>query len=300
MMSFDGWINIYKSKNITSFGVVNKIKLKFKPNKVGHAGTLDPNAEGVLPIAINKSTKLISLIYEKNKVYEFEIKWGEQTDTDDQDGKIIALSKNIPSIESIKENLNFFIGEIYQIPPKVSAVKINGERAYKMFRNNELFELKERLVKVYNINHLKKTYNNISKFRIECGKGFYIRSFARDLANNLNTKAHICSLKRIKVGNFDQNNSILLDDLLKISQMDFGIKGFHHSKSVLDDIPAFEIENSEMLNNISQGKKVKMNENFIKLLIQKDKKNLFATYKGKIVSLGKLDGVFFIPKKVLL
>ena len=139
MNQFNGWISVYKPANITSFEVIRKIKKKFKISKIGHAGTLDPSAEGILPIAVGKTTKLVSLITDKIKNYEFEIKWGEQTTTDDKQGKIINISNNIPSKEVIKKSLIHFVGNITQKPPKVSAVKIRGERAYKRFRDNEIF-----------------------------------------------------------------------------------------------------------------------------------------------------------------
>ena len=300
MNTYEGWINLYKPTNISSFGAVQKIKRKFNILKIGHAGTLDPNAEGILPIATGKTTKLISFINDKIKNYEFEIKWGEQTTTDDSKGKIIYVSKNIPSKEAIKKQLLKFIGDILQKPPKVSAVKINGIRAYKRFIDNEVFETRERLVKVYNLKFINQSQDTISKFRIESGKGFYVRSFARDLGNNLNTKAHIYSLKRLKVGKFNKKNSILLDDLLKMSQMAYGIKGFHSSISVLDDIPAFEINNDDMLENISQGKKIKVDSFLTRPIVLSNQQNYFATKNGKIISLGTIDGLFFKPKKVLL
>ena len=298
---FDGWINVYKPKNITSFNVIRKINKIFNVSKIGHAGTLDPSAEGILPIAIGKTTKLISLINDKTKVYEFDVKWGLQTTSDDQDGKIINTSKKIPSEKEIQDNLFKFVGNIMQKPPNISAIKINGKRAYARFRNNESFEIKKRPVNVYNLNLLKQLNNDISKFIVECGKGFYVRSFARDLAEILNTRAHISFLKRIKVGKFNQKNSILLDDLLKMSEMAHGIKGFHSSISVLDDIPAFEIENKEMLDDISHGNKVRIDNNSdVNSLIQGSKNIYFAINNGKIISLGKRDGNFFKPTKVLL
>ena len=300
MNTYEGWINLYKPTNISSFGAVQKIKRKFNILKIGHAGTLDPSAEGILPIATGKTTKLISFINDKIKNYEFEIKWGEQTTTDDKEGEIIETSNNIPSKKIIEQNLKKFVGNILQKPPKVSAVKINGKRAYKRFIDNEVFETRERLVKVYNLKFINQSQDTISKFRIECGKGFYVRSFARDLGNNLNTKAHIYSLKRLKVGKFNKKNSILLDDLLKMSQMAYGIKGFHSSISVLDDIPAFEINNNEMLENISQGKKIKVDSFLTKPIVLCNRKNYFATNNGKVISLGEIEGLFFKPKKVLL
>ena len=284
MSYYCDWINVYKPKNISSFGVIQKIKKKFNILKMGHAGTLDPSAEGVLPIALEKTTKLISLINEKIKIYDFEVKWGIQTTTDDKEGEILETSQNIPSKEIIMENLMNFIGNISQRPPKVSAVKIDGKRAYQRFRNNEDFETTTRLVKVYDLKFIDQPHNSISKIRVKCGKGFYVRSFARDLAEKLNTKAHIYSLKRVKVGNFTEKNSILLDDLLKISEMANGIRGFHSSITMLDDISAFEIDNEEMIINISNGKKIRIDILLNKSLIQDDKKNYFIINKGKVIS----------------
>ena len=127
---------------------------------------------------------------------------------------------------------------------------------YNRFRNNEVFQIDERKVKVYNLDFVDQPKTAISKFNVQCGKGFYVRSLARDLGESLKTKAHIYSLKRVKVGNFIENNSILLDDLLKMRQMADGIKGFHKSTSVLDDIPAFDIGSDEMLKDLSNGKKI--------------------------------------------
>ena len=132
MTDLDYWINIYKPINITSSKAVLKIKKKFNIPKIGHAGTLDPNAEGILPIATGKTTKLISFINDKIKNYEFEIKWGEQTTTDDKEGEIIETSNNIPSKEIIEQNLKKFVGNILQKPPKVSEVKIKGKSLFLM------------------------------------------------------------------------------------------------------------------------------------------------------------------------
>ena len=301
MNKLTGWLNIYKPINISSFGVIRKIKNKFNFSKIGHAGTLDPLAEGILPIAIGKTTKLISFINNKLKCYEFEIKWGEQTTTDDREGEVLSTSSFIPTKENIEEKLKSFIGNNLQKPPKASAIKINGKRAYQRLRNKESFETKEKMVKIYNLKLIEQTTNDISRIRIECGKGFYIRSFARDLGESLNTKAHIFSLKRTKVGKFTTKNSILLDDFLKIRQMTSGIRGFYPTISMLDDIPAFEIDNEEMLRDISQGKIVKVKfQDQKKSLNHVDSKVFLATRKDIIVSLGEINGILFKPRKVFV
>ena len=144
MNKINGWLNIYKPRGISSFFVLKKIKKKFKFSKIGHAGTLDPLAEGILPVAVGKTTKLISFINKHSKEYEFEIKWGEQTSTDDSEGEIIKRSKKIPKDKEIKQILKNTIGIFLQTPPKASAVKIDGERAYKLFRKKINFEVKKK------------------------------------------------------------------------------------------------------------------------------------------------------------
>ena len=202
MIPKQGWINLYKPKNITSFKAINSIKKKFSIDKIGHAGTLDPMAEGVLPIAIGKATKLIPYISNLNKEYEFTVTWGTQTTTDDAEGKILFESNYLPKRKEIEMKIINYIGYINQIPPKVSAVKINGKRAYKLFRENKKFTIQPKKVFIENLSITDHCINKTS-FKILCGQGFYVRSLARDLAIDLKTYGHISSLKRSKVGKFN-------------------------------------------------------------------------------------------------
>ena len=301
MISKQGWINLYKPKNITSFKAINSIKKKFSINKIGHAGTLDPMAEGVLPIAIGKATKLIPYISNMNKEYEFTVTWGTQTTTDDAEGKILFESNYLPKRKEIEKKIINYIGFISQIPPKVSAVKINGKRAYKLFRENKKFTIQPK--KVF-IEDLLITDHRINKtsFKILCGQGFYVRSLARDLAIDLKTYGHISSLKRSKVGKFSEKNSILLDDLLKIGQTHEEINCISTTISMLDDILAYEIEEKLDIENLSFGRSIKIDERKIinPSSINLDKKNIFLFKKGDIVSIGKLDGNLFKPNKILI
>ena len=301
MISKQGWINLYKPKNITSFKAINSIKKKFSINKIGHAGTLDPMAEGVLPIAIGKATKLIPYISNMNKEYEFTVTWGIQTTTDDAEGEILFESSYLPKRKEIEKKIINYIGFISQIPPKVSAVKINGKRAYKLFRENKKFTIQPK--KVF-IEDLCITNHRIDKtsFKILCGQGFYVRSLARDLAIDLKTYGHISSLKRSKVGKFSEKNSILLDDLLKIGQMHEEINCISTTISMLDDILAYEIEEKLDIENLSFGRSIKIDERKIinPSSINLDKKNIFLFKKGDIVSIGKLDGNLFKPNKILI
>lgn len=301
MISKQGWINLYKPKNITSFKAINSIKKKFSIDKIGHAGTLDPMAEGVLPIAVGKATKLIPYISIINKEYEFTITWGSQTTTDDSEGKILFTSNYFPKKKEIEKKINNYLGYIDQTPPKVSAVKINGRRAYELFRNNEIFEIKPKKVFIENLIITNHTTNKTS-FKILCGKGFYVRSFARDFALDLKTYGHISSLKRSKVGKFTEKTSILLDDLLKIGQRHKEINCISSTISMLDDILAYEIEEQRDIENLFFGRSIKIDEkkiiNFSSANL--DKKNIFLFKKGDVVSIGKLDGNLFKPNKILI
>jgi len=297
---FQGWINLYKPVGVSSFSAVYKIKKKFNIKKLGHAGTLDPNAEGILPIAINKTTKLIPFINTNTKKYIFKIKWGEQTSTDDSEGEIINYSNKIPKEFDIKKIINSFLGFIDQIPPKASAIKVKGRRAYSVLREKKDFILEPKKVFLKSISFLGSN-NNTSRFLIECGKGYYVRSLARDIAQKLETYGHVIELKRTKVGNFQHKGSILLDDLLKIRQSDFEFNCIHSSISMLDDILAYEVEEKKDLNDLSLGKSIFINNNkLIKKPLNSDKKELvFLSHRGNIVSFGKLSGDLFQPNKIL-
>ena len=301
MINQQGWINLYKPKNISSFYALKKIKNKFKFKKIGHAGTLDPIAEGILPIAIGKTTKLIPFVTNKSKKYTFTVKWGQQTSTDDLEGKVIKTSKIIPSEELIKNKIKNLKGNIQQIPPLASSVKVGGERAYKLFRENVNFELKPKKVLLKEIKLLKYE-KKTSKFELECGKGFYVRSFARDLSISLGTLGHIIALKRTKVGIFSTKTAILLDDLLKIGQRHSEFNCIHSSVSMLDDILAYEIESKEDLINLSLGRSIYINLDKLRkpLLSSFDKNYLFLSKQGNIVSYGKLNGDLFKPDKIMI
>jgi len=296
-----GWVNLYKPKGISSFSAIYKIKKKFNIKKIGHAGTLDPAAEGILPIAINKTTKLIPFVNISSKKYLFKIKWGEQTSTDDLEGVVINSSNKIPSEEEINKLISSFLGFQDQVPPKASAVKVNGKRAYAVLRENKNFSLDSKKVFLKSITFLFSN-NDTSSFEIDCGKGFYVRSLARDIAYKLGTYGHVVELKRTKVGYFNEKTSILLDDILKIGQSEFEFNCIHSSISMLDDILAYEVEEKKDLNDLSLGKSIFINKKkLIKKPLNSDKEELvFLSKKGNIISFGKLSEDLFKPNKVLI
>ncbi|MBG77363.1 MAG: tRNA pseudouridine synthase B [Alphaproteobacteria bacterium MarineAlpha5_Bin12] len=294
-----GWLNIYKPINITSSKAVLKIKKKFNLKKIGHAGTLDPKAEGILPIAIGSTTRIINFIEKKKKIYQFIIKWGEQTNTDDSEGEVIYFSKNYPQKKEIEKILPNYLGTILQKPPIFSAIKISGNRAYDLSRKKIQFDLKDRKVEIFAIKLLKTISKSESLFSITCGKGFYIRSFARDIAIKLGTRGHIKTLKRQEVGIFNEKNSILLDDLLKIGHLSPEIKGYFKSTVMLDDIPAFNVNDRE-ISEIQKGKEISISNLEHSFSNEVKTENLVYAQKNKeVVALGYIENNFFKPKKVL-
>ena len=220
MKSLDGWLIINKDIGVTSRHIVNIIKKTLNVKKVGHAGTLDPAASGILVIAVGKATKSIEYIMNGNKKYKFSVKWGATTDSHDIDGKVVSFSKKKPNICEIKNILNDFKGEILQKPPRFSAIKVNGKRAYDLARQGKQFSLKSRKVflktikLIENIDDYNK--NNLSTFQIECGKGFYVRALARDICKKLDVDGHVIELKRIESEPFNLKSSISIEDFLRL------------------------------------------------------------------------------------
>ena len=212
----NGWLNIDKPYNRSSASIVAVIKKLLNVKKVGHGGTLDPLATGVLPICINKATKTTEKMMNYNKEYIFDITFTELRSTYDAEGEIIETNSKIPTKDEILNILPTFIGTIEQTPPIYSAMKINGKRAYELARENKNVELKSRNVQVFNIDFLGFTSEKIAKFKIKCGKGFYIRSFAVDLSRSLDTVGYISYLRRTSVGIFNQDNIITIEQLKSI------------------------------------------------------------------------------------
>ena len=253
--NINGWIIVDKQTGITSRQVVTKISKILNLKKVGHGGTLDPLATGILPIAIGEATKVISLVQSKEKKYAFIIKWGASTETDDSEGKILEISKARPSHKEITRILNCFIGNIFQKPPLYSAIKINGQRSYKLARQKIEIEHKLRKIKVYNLTLKKIIDVNSAEFEVTCGKGTYVRSLARDIAEKLNTKGHIVSLRRLSVGPFDEKDTIFIDFSKEIIHSQPVLDKLSPIETVLDDIPALVLNEKEA-RQVKQGQKI--------------------------------------------
>lgn len=239
-----GWVNLDKPYGMTSTQAIGKVRRILNAQKIGHAGTLDPLATGVLPIAVGEATKTISFAQDDIKTYHFTIQWGEQRDTDDMEGKVIATSDHRPTVDDINALLDQYTGEIQQIPPNFSAIKINGERAYDIARDGEIPELKPRTVYIEELELLEARADD-ADFTMTCGKGTYVRSLARDIGNDLGTKGFISALRREKVGNFTAKDAISLDKLNDMDYVSARSECLLPLQIVLDDIPALDLKEDE-------------------------------------------------------
>jgi len=199
-----GWICLDKSPGETSTQAVASVKHLFGAAKAGHAGTLDPLATGALPIALGEATKTVSFVQDGRKVYRFTVKWGEETDTDDAEGKVVAASGERPSAEAIRALLPEFTGDIMQRPPAYSALKVDGERAYDLARSGADVVLDERPVAIHRLALTEVPNADHAVFEAECGKGTYVRALARDFGRRLGCRGHVVALRRLVVGPFDE------------------------------------------------------------------------------------------------
>ena len=290
-----GWIIVNKEVGMTSAMVVNKIKRVLKVKKAGHAGTLDPLASGVLPIALGEATKTMSFAMNSNKSYEFDIKWGAATDTDDLEGKIVAESNIRPLQVDIINILPKFTGIIKQKPPAYSAIKINGVRSYKLARNSIISDIPEREVYIKEISLVKYINKDSARLKIECGKGVYVRSLARDMARVLNTHGHVVYLNRLSVGPFFHKDSILLADIANLVDKATISKAIKPISFVLDDIPAIDITSDEAI-LISRGQKVLLED----LVLEEGtyNKEVYITSNNAPIALARVENKYIHPFRV--
>ncbi len=214
----NGWLVLDKPVGMTSTHAVSVAKRVFQARRAGHAGTLDPLASGLLPIALGEATKTVVFVMEGRKFYRFTVRWGEERDTDDAEGRVTATSAERPSAETIRALLPRFTGQIEQVPPRFSAVKIDGERAYDLARDGEVVKLEPRPVAIHRLEWLAAPDRDHTLFAAECGKGAYVRSLARDLGRALGCLGHVTALRRTAVGPFSEDMAVPLETLEPAAQ----------------------------------------------------------------------------------
>ena len=244
-LTLNGWLVIDKASGMTSTQVVGKVRWLTKAQKVGHAGTLDPLATGVLPIALGEATKTVPFAMDSAKIYRFTVRWGAATDSDDSEGAVIRTADGRPTPQQIAAILPRFTGMISQTPPIYSALKIDGERAYDLARAGETVILQPRDITVHSLVLLEQPDEDNAVFEAHVGKGTYVRSLARDMGEALGTAGHIVQLRRVSVGKFHADNAISLEKLEEVTHGARLDEYLHSVSTALDDIPALALTDAE-------------------------------------------------------
>jgi len=284
-----GWLVIDKPLEMSSNYVVGKVRWLTKAQKVGHGGTLDPLATGILPLAFGEATKTVSYVMDGSKTYRFTVCWGESRNTDDAEGTVVETSDKRPTAEEIKAILPEFMGAIEQIPPIFSALKIDGQRAYKLAREDVDIKMTARTVQIDRLELVECIDSNHATFEVDCGKGTYVRSLGRDFGAKLGCFGYISALRRTKVGPFDEKCAISLDSLEQIVHSDALLNSLLAIETVLDDIPALALVEEEA-HKIRQG-------NALDVVVMADRLDftnmtsdqvICLMFEGKIVALSRM------------
>ena len=293
-----GWIVLDKPVGMTSTHAVSVVKRLFRAKRCGHAGTLDPLASGALPIALGEATKTVPFVMDGRKLYRFTIRWGEERDTDDAEGRTVSMSKERPSPEAVRALLPSYTGLIQQIPPRYSAIKIEGERAYDLARDGEQVELAPRPVEISRLELVNIPDPDHAVLEAECGKGTYVRSLARDLGRTLGCFGHVSALRRATVGPFGEETMILLEHLEALCHRAASGEGnladaLMSVETALDDIPALAVSRADAA-RLQRGQAV--------LLRGRDAPNfrgtVYVTVSGQLLALAELDRGEIVPKRV--
>jgi len=242
----DGWLIIDKPSGIGSTDVVNKVKRAYDAQKAGHGGTLDPLATGLLPIAFGHATKTVPYVMDGTKVYRFTLRFGEARDSDDADGAVTETSDVRPTDEAIRAALPAFIGDIMQVPPIYSAIKVNGERAYDLARDGQVVELEARPARVDRFELIARPDADTAEFEVQSGKGVYMRSLARDIARATGAMGHVVALRRTRVGPFKESDGVALDRIVVTGDMPSpSLDLLLPLTTALADIPALAVVEGE-------------------------------------------------------
>ncbi len=306
-----GWIILDKPLGLSSSQAVGKVKWLTGAAKAGHGGTLDPLATGILPIALGEATKTVSYAMDGIKTYQFTVRWGEATTTQDTEGGVCDTCDSRPTEGDILAALPEFIGEIEQIPPAFSAIKIDGKRAYELARADKPVEMRPRAVRVFDLKLIEMVDSDHATFEVTCGKGTYVRSLGRDLAVAVGTVGHISWLRRTAVGPFGEKHAISLDLLESLSHSAAPDEGTVNSvpeldtillsiKTVLDDIPALAL-NEQETNSLRHGQSISVLPVALRTPIKAVKQGdiVSAEFKGQMVALVKVEGGQIHPVRIL-
>jgi tRNA pseudouridine55 synthase len=293
-----GWIVLDKPVGMTSTHAVSAVRRLTSARRAGHAGTLDPLASGCLPIALGEATKTVPFVMEGRKRYRFTVQWGEERDTDDAEGRVVETSAARPEEAAIRAALPRFTGTIAQVPPRFSAIKVEGERAYDLARDGEVVELEARPVEIGRLELVERPDAGHAVFEAECGKGTYVRALARDLGRLLGTFGHVCALRRTAVGPFGPGDMISLERLEALwhraaageASLADALKPV---ETALADIPALAVSRADAA-RLQRGQAVLLRGRDAPII----RGVVYVTASGLLVALAEIDRGEIVPKRV--
>jgi tRNA pseudouridine55 synthase len=293
-----GWVALDKPVGMTSTHAVSVVKRLTQAKRAGHAGTLDPLASGCLPIALGEATKTVPFVMDGRKLYRFTVRWGEERDTDDAEGRVTETSERRPSADAIRALLPVYTGTIQQIPPRYSAVKIEGERAYDLARDGETVELIARPVEIARLELLATPDPDHAVFEAECGKGTYVRALARDIGRALDCFGHVSALRRVAVGPFGPETMILLEDLEALCHRAAAgeaslADALMPVETALDDIPALAVGRADAA-RLQRGQAVLLRGRDAPIF----RGPVYVTVEGQLLALAEVDHGEIVPKRV--
>ncbi len=293
-----GWIVLDKPVGMTSTHAVAIVKRLFTARRAGHAGTLDPLASGILPLALGEATKTVPFVMDGRKRYRFTVRWGEERDTDDAEGRATGTNEARPTAHTINACLPAFMGTIAQVPPKYSAIKIEGERAYDLARDGQEVLLEARPVEIHGLVLTGQPDADHAVFEAECGKGTYVRALARDIGRVLGCLGHVSELRRTEVGPFGESDMISLAELEALCQKAAAGEGSLADallpvETALDDIPALAVNRADAA-RLQRGQAVLLRGRDAPIF----RGTVYVTTSGELIALSEVDRGEIIPKRV--
>ncbi len=296
----NGWLAVDKPLGMTSTQVVGAVRRIFNAQKAGHGGTLDPLATGVLPVALGEATKTVPYVMDGTKVYTFTVRWGEETTTDDREGTVTETSAVRPDRAAIEAALPAFLGELSQVPPRFSAVKVDGQRAYDLARSGEDVQLTARIVRIDAFDLVDQPDADHASFRVVAGKGTYIRSLARDLSRALGTVGHVAALRRVACGPFREEDAISLDKLNNLGHSAAPMEFLLPIETALDDIPALALTEEEA-RRLSSGLPVSLLRVATRTPLSSVAAGdtVCAMAEGRLVAVARIEGGEIRPVRVM-
>jgi len=291
----NGWLVLDKPEGLTSTKAVGRVRWLYDAVKAGHAGTLDPLATGILPIAFGEATKTVPFAVDGAKAYRFTVRFGAETDTDDAEGKVIGTSDRRPTSEEIEAALPQFTGEISQVPPRYSALKVEGVRAYDLARDEEDFELAPRSVTIDRLELLEHPDPDHCVLETECGKGTYVRALARDLGRALDCLGHVSALRRTRVGAFTEADAVTLEEVeaAAAESREAALALLRPVETALQDLPALNLSSSDAA-RLRQGQPVLLRGRDAPIITGP----VYAVSKGALVALGEVAQGEFRPRRI--